>query len=120
MAQLDALWQSEVSDTDTSGAVVLQTGVARMQISTWQNNTWQQAGSGTDDTSNTNNGGAPAGNTAAAVAAAAAAAAAAKNGNPTAMATAAAAAADPTGLLVALQSRGQQVAMTKSFLLGGT
>jgi general secretion pathway protein J len=119
MQQLDALWQSEVSDTDTSGAVVLQTGVAGMQISTWQNNTWQQAGTGTDATTNTN-GGAPAGNTAAAVAAAAAAATAAKNGNPTAMATAAAAAADPTGLLVALQSRGQQVAMTKSFLLGGT
>jgi general secretion pathway protein J len=120
MAQLDALWQSEVSDTDTSGAVVLQSGVAGMQISTWQNNAWHQAGTGIDDTSNTNNGGAPAGNTAAAVAAAAAAAAAAKNGNPTAMAAAAAAAADPSGLLVALQARGQQVAMTKSFLLGGT
>jgi general secretion pathway protein J len=119
MAQLDALWQSEVSDTDTSGAVVLQTDVAGMQISTWQNNTWQQAGTGTDATANTN-GGAPAGNTAAAVAAAAAAAAAAKNGNPTAVAEAAAAAADPTGLLVALQSRGKQVPMTKSFLLGGT
>jgi general secretion pathway protein J len=120
MAQLDALWQSEVSDTDTSGAVVLQTGVAGMQISTWQNNAWRQAGTGTDDTTNTNNGGAPAGNTAAAVAAAAAAAAAIQSGNPNAVAAAAAAAADPTGLQVALQARGQQVALTKSFLLGGT
>src|SRR5205085_10698310 len=33
--QLDGLWQAAVSDTDTSGAVVLQSGLAGMQVMTW-------------------------------------------------------------------------------------
>jgi general secretion pathway protein J len=106
MLQLDALWQSQVSDTDTSGAVVLQTGVTGMQISTWQNNAWRQAGpdSGAGPNSGAVNNGA-------------ATAAALAQGTSTANATVA---ADPTGLLVALQARGLRVPMTKSFLLGGT
>jgi general secretion pathway protein J len=117
MAQLDALWQSEISDTDTSGAVALQSNVAGMQLSTWQNNGWHQTGTGTDNGMNGNNtGGATNGGSAAAVAAAAAAAAAAQGTAPGNVPVP----TDPTGLLVALQVRGQQVPITKSFLLGGT
>jgi general secretion pathway protein J len=114
MAQLDALWQSEVSDTDTSGAVALQSNVAGLQISTWQNNAWRQAGTDAGMNANNPTGGATNGGSAAAVAAAAAAAA--QGTTPANVAIA----ADPTGLLVALQVRGQAVPITKSFLLGGT
>jgi len=43
LAELDALWQASVSDTDTKGAVALQVGVAAMQVLVWQNNGWRQA-----------------------------------------------------------------------------
>jgi general secretion pathway protein J len=43
LAELDALWQASVSDTDTKGAVALQTGVAAMQVLVWQNKGWRQA-----------------------------------------------------------------------------
>lgn len=101
--QLDALWQAQISDTDTSGAVALLPGVAGMQISTWQNNAWRQAG--TDAGMNANNN------------------VAVTNPNPATTSPStpnAPVASDPTGLLVALQAQGQQVPMTKSFLLGGT
>jgi general secretion pathway protein J len=110
MLQLDALWQAQISDTDTSGAVALLPGVAAMQISTWQNNAWHQAGAdnGMNANNNANNntgyglgtniqGTTPQGQQAPNV--------------PVA--------SDPTGLMVALQGQGQQVPMTKSFLLGG-
>jgi len=108
MLQLDALWQAQISDTDTSGAVALLPGVAGMTISTWQNNAWHQAGTGTDTNANNNannnaglgtniQGSTPQGQQAPNV--------------PVA--------SDPTGLMVALQGQAQQVPMTKSFLLGG-
>jgi general secretion pathway protein J len=43
LAELDTLWQASVSDTDTSGSVALQTGVAGMQVLVWQNGGWRQA-----------------------------------------------------------------------------
>jgi general secretion pathway protein J len=97
LVQLDGLWQAAVSDTDTSGAVALQAGVASMQIKTWENRAWRDATS------------------------------AATAGSATATATASGTQAQPdpntvplppTGMLVALQVQGQQVPMTKSFLLG--
>ena len=96
LVQLDGLWQAAVSDTDTSGAVALQNGVAGMQVMTWENRAWRQATSA-----------ATAGN----------AAAAAAGGNqpqpdPNTVPL------PPTGMQVALQVQGQQVPMTKSFLLG--
>lgn len=95
LAQLDGLWQAAVSDTDTSGAVTLQAGVAGMQVQTWENRAWRQATSA-----------ATAGN------AAAAAGIQAAQQDPNSVPL------PPTGMLVALQAQGQQVPMTKSFLLG--
>lgn len=44
LAQLEALWQSLASDAPSESAppVVLQTGVAAMQVQAWQNNAWHQ------------------------------------------------------------------------------
>jgi general secretion pathway protein J len=103
MLQLDALWQAQISDTDTSGAVALLSGVAGMQISAWQNNAWRQAG--TDNGMNANNN--PSNGLGTSIAGAS------PQGQPAQVAS------DPTGLMVALQGQGQQVPMTKSFLLGG-
>jgi general secretion pathway protein J len=99
LAQLDGLWQAAVSDTDTSGAVTLQSGVAGMQILTWENRAWRQA-------------------TSAAQPGSAAATAAAAGGTPSAQQDPNTVPLPPTGLQVALQVQGQQVPMTKSFLLG--
>jgi general secretion pathway protein J len=96
LAQLDGLWQAAVSDTDTSGAVVLQSGVAGMQVLTWENRAWRQATSA-----------ATTGN-----------AAAAASGTPAAQQDPNTVPLPPTGMQVALQAQGQQVPMTKSFLLG--
>jgi general secretion pathway protein J len=107
LVQLDGLWQAQVSDTDTSGAVALQAGVIGMQVMTWENRSWRQATS------------------AATAGSAAGSAAAAATGNTTGTAAATAAQQDPntvplppTGMQVALQGKGQEVPMTKSFLLG--
>jgi general secretion pathway protein J len=99
LVQLDGLWQAAVSDTDTSGAVALQAGVAGMQVLTWANKAWRQATSA-----------ATAGNAAAAAATAGGAPAAQQDPNTVPL--------PPTGMQVALQAQGQQVPMTKSFLLG--
>jgi general secretion pathway protein J len=103
LVQLDGLWQAAISDTDTSGAVALQAGVAGMQVLTWENRGWRQATS----------------------AATAGSAAASVTGNTAGNTAGNAAQPDPntvplppTGMQVALQGQGQQVPMTKSFLLG--
>jgi general secretion pathway protein J len=101
LAQLDGLWQAAVSDTDTSGAVALQTGVAGMQVLTWENRAWRQATSA-----------------ASAGSAAGSAAAATAGGVPAAQQDPNTIPLPPTGMQVALQVQGQQVPMTKSFLLG--
>jgi general secretion pathway protein J len=101
LTQLDGLWQAAVSDTDTSGAVVLQAGVAGMQVLTWENRAWRQATSAATA-------GSAAGN----------AAAGAASGTPPAQQDPNAVPLPPTGMQVALQAQGQQVPMTKSFLLG--
>jgi general secretion pathway protein J len=112
MLQLDALWQAQISDTDTSGAVALLPGVAGMQISTWQNNAWHQAGTGTDNgmnaNANANNNGS--GGLGTSIAGAT---------PPGQSAQPVQVASDPTALMVALQGQAQKVPMTKSFLLGG-
>ena len=96
LVQLDALWQASTSDADTSGAVELEAGVASLQVATWVNNAWRQAGIDP---------GANAGATASQGSAIAA------QINPNA------ASLEPTGLQVALQVQGQQAPMVKSFLL---
>jgi len=100
LVQLDGLWQAAVSDTDTSGAVALQNGVAGMQVMTWENRAWRQSTSA-----------ATTGNTAAA-------AAAAGGGQQAGQPDPNTVPLPPTGMQVALQVQGQQVPMTKSFLLG--
>ncbi|MCS0590668.1 type II secretion system protein J [Massilia norwichensis] len=99
LVQLDGLWQAAVSDTDTSGAVALQDGVTGMQVMTWENRAWRQS-------------------TSAATAGSAAAAATAAGGGQTAQPDPNTVPLPPTGMQVALQVQGQQVPMTKSFLLG--
>jgi general secretion pathway protein J len=99
LAQLDGLWQAAVSDTDTSGAVALQSGVAGMQVLIWENRAWRQASSAGN-----------AGSAAAAQQQAQQAQQAQQDPNTVPL--------PPTGLQVALQVQGQQVPMTKSFLLG--
>ena len=95
LVQLDGLWQAAVSDTDTSGAVALQSGVAGMQILTWENKAWRQstsaANAGSAGPVYTPGGTVP---------------------DPSTIPL------PPTGMQVALQVQGQQVPMTKSFLLG--
>lgn len=87
LAELDALWQASVSDTDTSGAVALQNGVAGMQVLVWQNGGWRQA-----------------------VTQVAA--------NATIVAQSTGVDPNPTGLQVALLQQGQEVPLSKFFLVG--
>jgi general secretion pathway protein J len=103
LAQLDALWQAQISDTDTSGAVALLPGVAGMQISTWQNNAWHKAGADAGTNASAGLGTDIAGAS-----------------PPGAPRTNLPVASDPTGMMVALQQQGQQLPMIKSFLMGGT
>ncbi len=95
LAQLDGMWQAAISDTDTSGAVALQAGVTGMQVLTWENRAWRQSTS-----------------------AATTGSAAAANGTQSAQQDPNTVPLPPTGLQVALQVQGQDVPMTKSFLLG--
>ncbi|ALK95257.1 type II secretory pathway component PulJ [Massilia sp. WF1] len=104
LAQLDGLWQAAVSDTDTSGAVTLQSGVTGMQVLTWENRAWRQA-------------------TSAATAGNAQATQQTQQAQQTEQAQQAQQDSNtvplpPTGMQVALQVQGQEVPMTKSFLLG--
>jgi len=101
LAQLDGLWQAAVSDTDTSGAVTLQSGVTGMQVLTWENRAWRQATSA-----------ATAGNAQATqqTQQAQQVQQAQQDSNTVPL--------PPTGMQVALQAQGQEVPMTKSFLLG--
>jgi len=96
LVQLDGLWQAAVSDTDTSGAVALQSGVAGMQILTWENKAWRQSTSAASPSAGSANQGYVQGGT--------------PDPNTVPL--------PPTGMQVALQVQGQQVPMTKSFLLG--
>lgn len=100
LVQLDALWQAATSDADTSGTVALEANVASMQVETWVNNAWRQAG--VDPNAN-----------AGATANRAGGIAEQLSGQAGAVVQT----TDPTGLQVALQVQGQQVPMIKSFLL---
>jgi general secretion pathway protein J len=98
LVQLDSLWQAAISDTDTSGAVTLQTGVAGMQVLTWENRSWRQSTSA-----------ATAGS---AVPTPAGGSQQPQPQDPNTVPL------PPTGLQVALLVQGQQVPMSKFFLLG--
>ena len=89
LAQLDALWQAAGSDADTSGGVTLQGGLTGMQVLVWQNGGWRQAVT----TSNAN-------------------AALVQQSTGTTQSL------DPTGMQVALVQQGQEVPLSKFFLLG--
>ena len=41
LVELDVLWQAAISDTDTTPAVRLQTGLTDMQVRLWDGSTWQ-------------------------------------------------------------------------------
>src|SRR5476649_2715396 len=43
LVQLDALWQSALSDTDPAPSVALQSGVDALTMRVWQNSGWQSA-----------------------------------------------------------------------------
>jgi general secretion pathway protein J len=106
LTQLDSLWQAAISDTDTSGGVGLQTGLAGMQVATWINSTWRQAGVD------------PGANTGATTESASQLAQQQVRQQVQQQAGQAVTSPDPTGLQVALQAQGQQVPMIKFFLLG--
>jgi general secretion pathway protein J len=95
--QLDGLWQAAVSDTDTSGAVALQSGVSGMAVMTWENRAWRQATSAANAQS---------------------AGAEQQQQQQQQQQDPNTVPLPPTGMQVALQAQGQQVPMTKSFLLG--
>jgi general secretion pathway protein J len=97
LTELDNLWQAAISDTDTSGAVALQAGVAGMQVLTWENRSWRQSTSAA---------------TAGSAAPAPAGGAQPQQPDPNTVPL------PPTGLQVALQVQGQEVPMAKYFLLG--
>jgi general secretion pathway protein J len=99
LTELDNLWQAAISDTDTSGAVALQAGVVGMQVLTWENRSWRQS-------------------TSAATTAGSAAPTPAGGAQPQQQQDPNTVPLPPTGLQVALQVQGQEVPMTKSFLLG--
>ena len=96
LAQLDMAWMAMISDTDNNGAVPLQSGVAAMQMATWENNGWRVSGQG--DTGAQQQQPAP---------------------QPMPQPDMNAAQRGPTGLQVALQVRAMATPMVKSFLLGG-
>ena len=89
LAQLDALWQAAGSDADTSGGVTLQGGLTGMQVLVWQNGGWRQAVTTTN-----------------------------ANAALVQQSTGTTQALEPTGLQVALVQQGQEVPLSKFFLLG--
>jgi general secretion pathway protein J len=99
LTELDSLWQAAISDADTSGAVALQAGVTGMQVLTWENRSWRDSTSA-----------ATAGSAAPTPAGGAQPQQQQQDPNTVPL--------PPTGLQVALQVQGQEVPMTKSFLLG--
>ncbi len=89
LAQLDALWQAAITNADTSGGVALQGGLTGMQVLVWQNGGWRQAVTTTN-----------------------------ANAALVQQSTGSTQSLDPTGLQVALVQQGQEVPLSKFFLLG--
>ena len=92
LTQLDILWMAVISDTDSNARVALQSGLAGMQVQTWENNSWRLSGAPQAQT---------------------------QTQTQTAQSTQPAIVLPPTGLQVALQAQGAPAPMIKSFLLGG-
>jgi general secretion pathway protein J len=107
LTELDSLWQAAISDTDTSGAVALQTGVSGMQVLTWENRSWRESTSA-----------ATAGSAAPTPAGGAQPPQQQQQQQQQQQPDPNTVPLPPTGLQVALQVQGQEVPMTKSFLLG--
>jgi general secretion pathway protein J len=97
LVQLEALWQAVASDapSDSAAPVVLQTGVAAMQVQVWQNNAWHKEPVTATD-------GAPVPPPV--------------PGQPQVQGQS----LEPDGIQVGLSATGLAGPMTKSFLLGGT
>lgn len=95
LAELDALWQAALSDTDTAPRLGLHTGVRGMRLRYWLGTGWTGAAGVTTGTSGGSS---------------------ASTGTNSASATAAA--STPTGLEVTLVVQGQQLPLVKSYLLG--
>jgi len=95
--QVGQLWQSIASDApaDNAPSVVLQEGVAGMQVQGWQNDVWRNEPTVVGGSTEESNSGVP------------------PNLNP-------APPQAPTGVQVALTVQGLGQPMTKAFLLGGT
>lgn len=96
LVQVEQLWQAIASDApaENSPSVVLQTGVAGMQVQGWQNDAWRNEPVGTGG----GDGGQP-------------------PPNPDVVPIRA---QEPTGVQVALTVQGLAQPMVKAFLLGGT
>ncbi|MFA9219339.1 MAG: type II secretion system protein J [Sphingomonadaceae bacterium] len=92
LQQLDALWQAARSDSDPAPAVTMQSGVAGLTMRLWQNDSWRSTTTGAAQQSSQQ--------------------AAQAVTSPLALPT------GPTGLEVALQLQGQEIALIKIFLLG--
>jgi general secretion pathway protein J len=101
LVQLDALWKAATSDADPSPPVTLQQGVASMAVMVFENDAWRPLLAQPAVTPQTP-----------------AVPGVPGAGGPLGLGGVPGKAA-PTGLQVALQVQGQQVAMSKSFLLGG-
>ena len=99
LVQLDVLWKAATSDADPSPPVTLQQGVASLAVQVFENEAWRPL-LAQPAVQQQQLQGVPGGGGALPV-----------TGVP--------GKAAPTGLQVALQIQGQQVAMSKSFLLGG-
>ena len=94
LVQLDVMWKAAISNLDTTPPVALQEGVVGMLVQTWENNAWRSGGAPKEINPNIPvNPAIP--------------------GNPVMEEQ------PPAGLQVALQVKGAQAVMVKSFLLGG-
>jgi len=103
LEQVEQLWQSIASDApaDNSPSVVLQVGVAGMQVQGWQNDAWRNEPTVVGARNNNAGGGGGGG-----------------SGLPEGVTPAPT--LEPTGVQVALTVQGLGQPMTKAFLLGGT
>jgi general secretion pathway protein J len=100
LTQLDIVWMAMISDTDSNAQVALQSGVASMQVQTWENGAWKLAGQPAQQNAQAAQPQLP------------------LQATPSTPAQIAQALA-PTGLQVSLQVLNVPAPMNKAFLLGG-
>lgn len=110
LAELDALWQAALGDTDTATRLGLQSGVRGMRLRYWLGTGWTGAAGVTTGTSG--------GGSAAGTGTGSTGTGGTSGTTGTTNAGATAAASTPTGLEVTLVVQGQQLPLVKSYLLG--